>query len=67
MVVKAESAVMCIQELDFEIPANSQKGQVTAVESVIRRAISNLESDQPIRMVGADLWTKEMTTQWIFV
>lgn len=49
MVVKAETATVQLPELEFEIPA--QRGQITTVESVIQQAISNLELDQPHRLV----------------
>lgn len=54
-VVKTDSATTRIPELDFEIPAFSQKGALTTVEGLISRAISGLEQDQPTRraMEGA--------------
>uniref|UniRef100_A0A8C9PUW4 Zinc finger protein ZPR1 n=1 Tax=Spermophilus dauricus TaxID=99837 RepID=A0A8C9PUW4_SPEDA len=48
-VVKTDSATTRIPELDFEIPAFSQKGALTTVEGLINRAISGLEQDQPER------------------
>uniref|UniRef100_A0A8C8T4D9 Zinc finger protein ZPR1 n=1 Tax=Peromyscus maniculatus bairdii TaxID=230844 RepID=A0A8C8T4D9_PERMB len=48
-VVKTDSATTRILELDFEIPAFSQKGALTTVEGLISRAISGLEQDQPTR------------------
>lgn len=51
LVVKGNSAVVCIPELDFEIPSNTQKGNITTVESVLSQAISDLEKDQPLRKV----------------
>ncbi|XP_055963563.1 zinc finger protein ZPR1 [Sorex fumeus] len=48
-VVKTDSATARIPELDFEIPAFSQKGALTTVEGLISRAISGLEQDQPLR------------------
>ncbi|XP_004604767.2 zinc finger protein ZPR1 [Sorex araneus] len=48
-VVKTDSATTRIPELDFEIPAFSQKGALTTVEGLISRAISGLEQDQPLR------------------
>uniref|UniRef100_A0A8C6RFP1 Zinc finger protein ZPR1 n=1 Tax=Nannospalax galili TaxID=1026970 RepID=A0A8C6RFP1_NANGA len=50
-VVKTDSATTKIPELDFEIPAFSQKGALTTVEGLINRAISGLEQDQPTRRV----------------
>uniref|UniRef100_A0A8I6GME8 Zinc finger protein ZPR1 n=1 Tax=Rattus norvegicus TaxID=10116 RepID=A0A8I6GME8_RAT len=54
-VVKTDSATTRIPELDFEIPAFSQKGALTTVEGLISRAILGLEQDQPTRraMEGA--------------
>ncbi|XP_051788222.1 zinc finger protein ZPR1 isoform X2 [Erpetoichthys calabaricus] len=48
-VVKADSATTKIPELDFEIPAFSQKGALSTVEGLIDRAIAGLEQDQPLR------------------
>ncbi|XP_077160960.1 zinc finger protein ZPR1 isoform X2 [Paroedura picta] len=48
-VVKTDSATASIPELDFEIPAFSQKGALTTVEGIIDRAITGLEQDQPVR------------------
>ena len=49
MMVKSETAVVSIPELEFEIPA--QKGQVTTLESVLQQAVTNLQLDQPYRKV----------------
>ncbi|KAB1254816.1 Zinc finger protein ZPR1 [Camelus dromedarius] len=51
-VVKTDFATTRIPELDFEIPAFSQKGALTTVEGLISRAISGLEQDQPTRRVS---------------
>ncbi|XP_040832924.1 zinc finger protein ZPR1 isoform X1 [Ochotona curzoniae] len=53
-VVKTDSATTRIPELDFEIPAFSQKGVLTTVEGLINRAISGLEQDQPTRRANED-------------
>ncbi|XP_003794817.1 zinc finger protein ZPR1 [Otolemur garnettii] len=53
-VVKTDSATTGIPELDFEIPAFSQKGTLTTVEGLINRAISGLEQDQPTRRANKD-------------
>nr|XP_054097599.1 zinc finger protein ZPR1 isoform X3 [Callithrix jacchus] len=53
-VVKTDSATTRIPELDFEIPAFSQKGALTTVEGLITRAISGLEQDQPARRANKD-------------
>ncbi|NXU55685.1 ZPR1 protein, partial [Turnix velox] len=48
-VVKTDSATARIPELDFEIPAFTQKGVLTTIEGIIDRAVAGLEQDQPIR------------------
>ncbi|NXP52532.1 ZPR1 protein, partial [Heliornis fulica] len=48
-VVKTSCATARIPELDFEIPAFSQKGVLTTIEGIIDRAIAGLEQDQPAR------------------
>uniref|UniRef100_A0A8C0JLK8 Zinc finger protein ZPR1 n=1 Tax=Canis lupus dingo TaxID=286419 RepID=A0A8C0JLK8_CANLU len=53
-VVKTDSATTRIPELDFEIPAFSQKGALTTVEGLISRAISGLEQDQPARRANEE-------------
>ncbi|EHB11532.1 Zinc finger protein ZPR1 [Heterocephalus glaber] len=53
-VVKTDSATTRIPELDFEIPAFSQKGALTTVEGLITRAISGLEQDQPTRRASKE-------------
>ncbi|XP_029429190.1 zinc finger protein ZPR1 isoform X1 [Rhinatrema bivittatum] len=48
-VVKTDYATTRIPELDFEIPAFTQKGALTTIEGIVDRAISGLEQDQPAR------------------
>ncbi|NXG67927.1 ZPR1 protein, partial [Baryphthengus martii] len=48
-VVKTDCATARIPELDFEIPAFTQKGVLTTIEGIIDRAIAALEQDQPLR------------------
>ncbi|XP_017931693.1 zinc finger protein ZPR1 [Manacus vitellinus] len=48
-VVKTDCAMARIPELDFEIPAFSQKGVLTTIEGIIDRAVAGLEQDQPVR------------------
>ncbi|XP_058461660.1 zinc finger protein ZPR1 [Malaya genurostris] len=50
-VVKSDNSSVRIEELDFEIPAQSQKGEVTTVEGIIDRVIRGLEQDQPVRRI----------------
>eukprot|EP01136_Pigoraptor_vietnamica_P022833 Opistho-1_new@6229 len=48
-VVKSDSATVSIPELDFEIPANTQKGKLTTIEGLLERTIAALEQDQDAR------------------
>nr|XP_013814307.1 PREDICTED: zinc finger protein ZPR1 [Apteryx mantelli mantelli] len=48
-VVKTDCATTRIPELDFEIPAFTQKGVLTTIEGIIDRAVAGLEQDQPVR------------------
>uniref|UniRef100_A0A4W4FXD3 Zinc finger protein 259 n=1 Tax=Electrophorus electricus TaxID=8005 RepID=A0A4W4FXD3_ELEEL len=48
-VVKTDSATTRILELDFEIPAFTQKGSLSTIEGLLDRAVAGLEQDQPIR------------------
>ncbi|XP_054271327.1 zinc finger protein ZPR1 [Macrosteles quadrilineatus] len=48
-VVKSDYTSVQIPEVDFEIPSQSQKGEVTTVEGVIDRAINGLTQDQDTR------------------
>jgi len=48
-IVKSDSAVITIPELDFEIPSTTQKGTLNTLEGIIDRAIEDLMSHQPVR------------------
>ncbi|XP_072515181.1 zinc finger protein ZPR1 [Salminus brasiliensis] len=48
-VVKTDSATTRIPELDFEIPAFTQKGSLSTIEGLLDRAVAGLEQEQPIR------------------
>ncbi|NXJ69646.1 ZPR1 protein, partial [Rostratula benghalensis] len=48
-VVKTDCATARIPELDFEIPAFTQKGVLTTIEGILDRAVAGLEQDQPLR------------------
>lgn len=48
-IVKSDYSAVRIEELDFEIPAKSQKGEVTTVEGVIDRVVTGLNQDQEQR------------------
>ncbi|KAJ8941932.1 hypothetical protein NQ318_013265 [Aromia moschata] len=50
-VVKSDNTSVKLVELDFEIPASSQKGEITTVEGIINRSIVGLEQDQPLRRI----------------
>uniref|UniRef100_A0A182NCV7 Zinc finger protein ZPR1 n=1 Tax=Anopheles dirus TaxID=7168 RepID=A0A182NCV7_9DIPT len=50
-VIKSDFSAIRIEELDFEIPAQSQKGEVTTVEGIIDRVVRGLEQDQPVRRI----------------
>jgi zinc finger protein len=50
-VVKSDFTSVRIDELDFEIPARSQKGEVTTVEGVVERAKRGLSQDQVLRRI----------------
>lgn len=48
-IVKSDFSSVRIDELDFEIPVKSQKGEVTTVEGVISRVVTGLTQDQEQR------------------
>ncbi|KYM79810.1 Zinc finger protein ZPR1 [Atta colombica] len=48
-IVKSDYTSIHIPHLDFEIPSQSQKGEITTVEGIIDRSIRALEQDQPRR------------------
>lgn len=50
-VVKSDYSSVKIVELDFEIPAQSQRGEITTIEGIIDRAIAGLEQDQVLRRI----------------
>lgn len=50
-VVRSDYASVKFEELDFEIPSQSQRGEITTVEGVIERAIRGLEQDQEKRKI----------------
>lgn len=50
-IVKSDYTSVRFVELDFEIPAQSQKGEITTIEGIIDRSIAGLEQDQPVRRV----------------
>ncbi|CAI9542236.1 unnamed protein product [Staurois parvus] len=48
-VVKTDYATTCIPEIDFEIPACTQKGALTTIEGILERTIVGLQQEQPLR------------------
>ncbi|XP_053308158.1 zinc finger protein ZPR1 [Spea bombifrons] len=48
-VVKTDYATTRIPELDFEIPACTQKGALSTIEGILERTIVGLEQEQPLR------------------
>ncbi|KAG8434532.1 hypothetical protein GDO86_012782 [Hymenochirus boettgeri] len=50
-VVKTDYATTRILELDFEIPACTQKGALTTIEGILERTIVGLQQEQPLRRV----------------
>lgn len=48
-VVKTDYATTCIPEIDFEIPACTQKGALSTVEGILERTIVGLQQEQPLR------------------
>lgn len=50
-IVKSDFTSVKIVELDFEIPAQSQKGEITTLEGIIDRSVQGLEQDQPVRRI----------------
>lgn len=50
-IVKTDSATFKIPELNFEIPAFTQKGCLSTLEGVMQRSIDGLLQEQPVRKV----------------
>ncbi|XP_040282058.1 zinc finger protein ZPR1 [Bufo bufo] len=48
-VVKTDFASTHIPEIDFEIPACTQKGALTTIEGILERTIAGLQQEQPLR------------------
>ncbi|KAJ3069090.1 hypothetical protein HDU98_007840, partial [Podochytrium sp. JEL0797] len=61
-VVKSENAMVKFIELDFEIPAETQRGVLTTIEGLISKSIEGLAQMQPVRIATApDLAAKVQT------
>lgn len=48
-ICKSDYSSLRIEELDFEIPPKSQKGEITTIEGIITRVIAGLSQDQEKR------------------
>ncbi|XP_055697227.1 zinc finger protein ZPR1 [Phlebotomus papatasi] len=48
-VVKSDYSSIKIVEMDFEIPSQSQKGEITTIEGILERSIKGLQQEQEIR------------------
>nr|CAG4641721.1 EOG090X06TU [Eurycercus lamellatus] len=48
-VIKSDYATVKFPEIDFEIPPQSKRGEITTVEGILNRCIAGLEQDQPVR------------------
>lgn len=63
-VVKSDYTAVKLPVLDFEIPSQSQKGEVTTVEGIIDRAVTGLSQDQEMRK-SSDPETAEKIKEFI--
>ncbi|KAM8927685.1 zinc finger protein ZPR1 [Pelodytes ibericus] len=54
-VVKTDYATTRIPELDFEIPACTQKGALSTIEGILERTIMGLQQEQPLRRAQDEL------------
>nr|CAG4634805.1 EOG090X06TU [Alona affinis] len=50
-VIKSDYATVKIPEIDFEIPPQSKRGEITTVEGILSRSIAGLEQEQPVRKI----------------
>ena len=41
-VIKSDSCTITFKEIEFEIPAGTQKGEITTIEGMLRQASTNL-------------------------
>eukprot|EP00559_Dactyliosolen_fragilissimus_P009489 CAMPEP_0184862476 /NCGR_PEP_ID=MMETSP0580-20130426/6923_1 /TAXON_ID=1118495 /ORGANISM="Dactyliosolen fragilissimus" /LENGTH=729 /DNA_ID=CAMNT_0027360357 /DNA_START=24 /DNA_END=2213 /DNA_ORIENTATION=- len=53
--IKSDSASLSIPSLEFEIPAQTQRGTISTLEGMILRAAENLEALQPERLRLGDV------------
>ena len=50
-IVKSHKATLRVEELDFEIPPQTQKGSLSTIEGVLTTAVEGLKQQQPLRKV----------------
>nr|SVE74204.1 EOG090X06TU [Daphnia barbata] len=48
-VIKSDYATIKIPDIEFEIPPQSKRGEITNIEGILSRCIAGLEQDQPVR------------------
>nr|SVE85516.1 EOG090X06TU [Daphnia pulicaria] len=48
-VIKSDYATVKIPEIEFEIPPQSKRGEITTIEGILSKCIAGLEQDQPAR------------------
>nr|CAG4645548.1 EOG090X06TU [Lynceus sp. MCZ IZ 141354] len=51
-VVKSDYATVKIPEVEFEIPPQSQKGEITTIEGILDRTVAGLQQDQIVRRIA---------------
>jgi zinc finger protein len=54
-VIKSDSCTLLLPEIELEIPAQTQRGTISTLEGVLRRAAENLEALQPERLRLGDV------------
>ena len=54
-VIKSDSASFCIPTLEFEIPPCTQRGTISTLEGILKRAATNLQELQPERLKHGDV------------
>lgn len=54
-IIKSDSASFLIPSLEFEIPNQTQRGTISTLEGVLKRAAANLEEQQPDRLKLGDV------------
>lgn len=50
-IVKSDFTSIKFIDMDFEIPAESQKGEITTLEGIVERARAALQQEQPLRRI----------------